>query len=158
MRKNKEIWNTPNGTIRWEVKPRKKKPHKARPVTEGSPLVNEAFNEKHRFDYLPIAKGKKRKFVFYLINMHSPTKSGYLVAKERAMWAMPTLCNMAERAYAMDIHPIHTMELTMRFSQRLPKYFHLVLLPLDEALKWQSDPNFNPYDKGKQEYGAIKYF
>lgn len=160
MAKVKEKIETDHGNISWltreykRTKPKKK--HKALPPLSGKSADYE-FQKTHRFDYMDENKNCIE-FVFYLINLHAPTHSGYLIAKERAMWAMPTLCNMAERAYTMKLTPSNVMPMSLKLSQRLPKYYYLVAIPLAEALMWQRDGRFDPYDKGKQEYGAIKYF
>lgn len=119
------------------------------------PKQSAEFREKHCYKY-PFKHHDGQKVVFYLINLKSASKSGYLVESKNNQWRHPTLTSDCSRAFTMVVHEEDIQEVTIRKSTLIPGYYYLIILPLALCERWQGNGvAIRDEPKG---HGEIKYF
>lgn len=134
-----------------------KKKKKVDPDCFGKRYIPRQFALDHCYHY-PWAKKGREEYLVYLINLYAPTKSGYLVDKERQMWRKPTICINPDLAYTCLVAPQDAWELTIRRQASVPRYYAVMLIPKAEAKRWYGNKCAYKDTAIAKVSGQIEYF
>ena len=118
--------------------------------------IPKKFKLDHCYRY-PWGKKSKQDYLCFLINLYAPTKSGYIVEKEKKMWRDPDLIADPERAYKFQVAPQDVWELSLRRQCSVPKYYVVTLIPFAEAKRWYGNLRARS-DQKKEINGEIMFF
>ena len=126
------------------------------PEIVGTRYIPKKFAQDHCYRY-PWKKAERQEYLFFLINLFAPSRSGYLVETDKKMWRNPNLTTDPERAFVYLVHPIDIGEATIRRQYVIPKNYVLVLIPKTEATRWYQNKTARK-DAQNPIHGEIRYY
>lgn len=146
--------------------PMEKGAHKRRKKAPYDVILPKTKNEKFLAKGLGMHRfygGKKREWLVFAIDMHSPEKSGYLMEQAKQMWTRPRFTAKIKEALIIKATDEEIGDVLLNKRAYVNQRLYLVPIDKEEALSFVKSCQPLPYDEKEvkmnlRKNGRIKFY